>query len=68
MTAIYKEKLNEATIFKNTATQNVNNAEVFELNIKKAEELLTEIKEKDLFKLDRENLQDQINLLKKQFN
>jgi len=68
MTAIYKEKLNEATRYKNLATQNVNNPEVFELNIEKAEELVSEIKEKDLFKLQREDLLGQINLLKKQFN
>jgi hypothetical protein len=37
MTAIYKEKLNEATRFKNIASQNVNNPEVFSLNIDKAE-------------------------------
>lgn len=68
MTAIYKEKLNEATRFKNIASQNVNNPEVFSLNIDKAEWLIGEIKEKDLFQTNRDELQDQINLLKKQFN
>lgn len=67
-TALYKEKLNEATRYKNLATQNVNNPEVFSLNIEKSEELISEIKEKDLFKLQRESLLDEVNLLKKQFN
>jgi hypothetical protein len=50
------------------ASNNSSNSEVFNLNIKKAEEITKDLKEKKLFLNDVNNLVNDINIIKKQFN
>lgn len=66
--ARYEIKLLEAEKFKEIAYQNINNPENFNLNIEKSEELLKEIKEKNLFIDDVNKMIVSINTLKKDFN
>ncbi len=50
------------------ASENVSNQEVFENNINKAEELISNTKEQELFLSDLEDINKNINILKNQFN
>lgn len=63
-----KEKLIEARDYLRVANENMNNSDVFELNIKKAEDITSEIKEKKLFLNDVDKIIDDISLLKKQYD
>ncbi|MGB2110674.1 MAG: hypothetical protein ACPHY8_01815, partial [Patescibacteria group bacterium] len=52
----------------NLASDNVGNEAVFEKNISEAETLISQIKEDQLYLLDIQKMQSDINILKKQFN
>ncbi len=63
-----KQNLEQAKVYVRVASENTNNPEVFDLNIKKAEDLIDDIKGKQLFLNDIEKIQHEIGLLNKQFN
>lgn len=67
-TEIAKSNIMKAKSFLRIAAENVANPDVFELNIKNAEELLNETKESQIFLNDIAKINDDINVLKKQFN
>lgn len=58
----------KAKTFLKIASENIANADIFELNIKNAEELLTETETNQLFLNDIAKINDDLNILKKQFN
>lgn len=64
----YKNDLIQSREFIRIANQNLANKEAFELNIKKAEELLDEVSKQGLFLNDIQSIQDDIAVVKKQFN
>lgn len=64
----FKNDLIEAREYIRIANQNLANKEAFELNINKAEELLSKVKENNLFLNDIEGIYDDISIIKKQFN
>lgn len=64
----YELKLAEAEKFKEIAYQNINSPENFNLNVKKAEDLLAEIKSENLFIDDVNKMTANINIMKKEFN
>jgi hypothetical protein len=63
-----KQGLIEARNFLKLANENIANADVFDLNIKKSEELVQAIQDKKLFLNDIEKILDDISAVKKQFN
>ena len=63
-----KENIIKAKTYIRIASENVANSEAFELNIKNAEDLLTDIEENQIFLNDIAKINDDINILKKQFN
>lgn len=63
-----KEKLIEARDYLRIANENMNNSDVFELNIKKVEEITAEIKSKRLFLNDVDKIIDDTSLIKKQYD
>lgn len=63
-----QQKLEEARNYIRIANENVVNPDIFDLNIKKAEEIVYEIQEKQLFLTDIEKILDDITIIKKQFN
>lgn len=63
-----KTELIKAREFIRVANQNIQTPEVFDLNIKKAEELIISVKEKKLFLNDIEEIENDISIIKKQFN
>ena len=65
---IWKENLTKAMEYVRIASNNSNNSEIFNLNIKKAEEITQDLKNKKLFLNDVNNLLNDINIIKKQFN
>jgi len=65
---IAKTELIEAKSYIRIASENIANQSNFELNIKNAEELIDQIREKKIFLNDIEKINDDINILKKQFN
>lgn len=67
-TVEYKNDLIQAREFIRLANQNLANEEAFELNIKKAEELVEKVSQEKLFLNDVENINDDISIIKKQFN
>ena len=66
--SISQKQLEEAREYIRLANENVINPDVFDLNIKKAEEIVYEIQEKELFLTDIEKILDDITIIKKQFN
>jgi hypothetical protein len=50
------------------ASENVSNPEIFERHIKEAEKMLKELENKELFLSDISKINEDINILKKQFN
>lgn len=64
----YKTNLIQAREYIRIANQNLANKEAFELNIKKAEDLLEKVKQEELFLNDIKNIYDDISIIKKQFN
>lgn len=65
---IATENITKAKSFLRIASENVANADVFELNIKNAEDLLSLTEESQLYLNDISKINDDINILKKQFN
>ena len=63
-----KENLIQARELVRLASENVANPEIFEQNIKKAEEIIFEVKDKKLFLNDIWKILDDISIIKKQFN
>lgn len=63
-----KKDLQDAKDFVKLAAENISNQDVFAENMKKAEEKLTSIRDKNLFLTDIQKLDDDINTIKKQFN
>ncbi len=63
-----KNDIIEIRNFVRIAAENVSNQEVFEANILKAEELISKTKDKELFLNDLEQINQNINILKNQFN
>jgi hypothetical protein len=58
----------EAKSYIRVASENIANQSNFELNIRNAEELIAQIREKKIFLNDIEKINDDINILKKQFD
>ena len=63
-----KENIIKAKTYIRIASENIANPDAFELNIKSAEDLLIEIEEDQIFLNDISKINDDINILKKQFN
>jgi hypothetical protein len=63
-----KAELIEAKSYIRIASENIANQNNFELNIQSAEALIDKIREKKIFLNDIEKINDDINILKKQFN
>ncbi len=63
-----KEKLIEARDYLRVANENMNNADLFDLNIQKATDITTEVKNKKLFLNDVDKIIDDISILKKQYD
>jgi len=61
-------KLEHARDYIRIANENVANPDIFDLNIKKAEEIIYEIKDKKLFLNDLSKILDDITIIKKEFN
>ncbi len=61
-------KLEQAREYIRIANENVVNPDIFDLNIKKAEEIAYEIKDKKLFLNDLTKILDDITIIKKEFN
>ena len=64
----WEENLHKAMEYVRIASNNSNNSEIFNLNIKKAEEITQDLKNRKLFLNDVNNLLNDINIIKKQFN
>lgn len=64
----YTEDLEKAKTFVVVASENINNQDLFNLNINKAEDIITIIKWEKLFSNDLNKMKDDIWILKKQFN
>lgn len=62
----YKTNLIQARTYLRVANENITNPDAFELNIKKAEELVAKVKEQKLTDVD--SILDDISIIKKQFN
>ncbi len=63
-----KESIIKARTYLRIASENVGNSEVFSLNITKTEDLLKLVKDEQIFLTDIAKINDDINILKKQFN
>lgn len=63
-----KKDLNQAREYIRIANENIAYPDVFDLNMKKAENLVTDIKEKQLFLNDIAKINEDIMVIKKQFN
>lgn len=64
----YKNKLNEAREYVRIANTNIANNDLFNLNINKAEEIISEIRNQEFFLKDIEKMYSDISIIKKQFN
>ncbi len=65
---ISKNNIIIAKSYLKIASENIANQDIFELNIKKAEDLLAETENNGLYLSDIEKINDNLNILKKQFN
>lgn len=63
-----KQNLIQAREYIKLANENLANPDIFDLNMKKAEELVYDIKDKQLFLNDIAKIVDDIAIIKKQFN
>lgn len=63
-----KNKLQSAKTYLSLASENLNNMDVFELHVKEAEKIIAEIEAQKMFLNDVDKIQDEIWILKKQFN
>lgn len=64
----YKSKLIEAQTILNRSGKDIANKDVFKDNLKKAESLIFEVRNENLFRNDVESLLAQLSTLKRQFN
>ena len=63
-----KENLIKAKEYIRLASENINNPDIFNLNVKQAEDIVYEIQDKNLFLNDVSKILDDIGVIKKQFN
>ncbi len=63
-----KENIIKAKNYLTIASENIANPDSFELNINNAEDLISEVEKNKIFLNDIEKINDNINILKKQFN
>ncbi len=63
-----KQELNQAKEYIRLASNNDSDTKVFSLNIQKAQNIIKDLKQKKLFLNDIKNLENDINIIKKQFN
>ncbi len=63
-----KVNLLQAREYVRLASENINNPDIFSLNIKNGEDIITAIQQQELFLNDVSKVRDDISLLKKQFN
>lgn len=63
-----KVKLEEIRTYIRIANENIANPDIFSLNIKKADDLILEINQKELFLNDIQKIMEDITIIKKQFN
>jgi hypothetical protein len=64
----YKNKLIEAELILSKVGKDLGNREAFDLNIKRAETIIYEVREKQLFAEDVKKLLDLVSILKKEMN
>ncbi len=64
----YKQQLLTAREHVRLASENITNPDIFELQIESSENLVKEIQDQNLFANDIEKIQEDISILKKQFN
>jgi len=64
----YKSDLKKAQTFVVTASENMNDSNVFSYNISQAQNILDEIQKQDLFRQDIQNIRSDISLLQKEQN
>lgn len=64
----YKNELITARDYIRLATENISNPEFFDLNIKKAEDIIAKVEQEKLFLADVENLKNDLSIIKKEFN
>lgn len=65
---INKENIIKARELVRTASESINNKDIFDKNIKEAENIVDDIKSQNLFLNDIEKITEDINIIKKQFN
>ncbi len=65
---VSKESLIKAKEYIRLASENINNPDIFSLNVKQAEDIVYEIQDKKLFLNDISKILDDIWVIKKQFN
>ena len=63
-----KSNLQAAKTYLSLASENLNNMDIFELHVTEAEKLIAEIESQQMFLNDISKIQDEIGILKKQFN
>ena len=63
-----KQNVVKAKTYLRLASENIASADIFETNIKNAENIIAEIQDDELFLSDVSKINDDINILKKQFN
>ena len=63
-----KQELNQAKEYIRLASNNDSDTKVFSLNIQKAQNIIKDLKQKKLFLNDIKNLENDIDIIKKQFN
>lgn len=63
-----KQNIAQIKTYIKIASENVTNSDAFDLNIKNAQALITKMTAEKIFINDLEKINDDINILKKQFN
>lgn len=67
-TEVSKKSLFEAQKYVVTASENMNDSDVFSYNIEKADEIISDLQAKEVFSADLQKLQSDISLLQKKMN
>ena len=62
-----KENILKTKVFLKIASENISNSEIFKLNIDNAKDILSKVSKKEIFLNDIEKINNDINILKKQF-
>lgn len=63
-----KMQLIEAREYLRLANQNISNPDIFDINIKKVEEIISQLKNEKLFLADVDSIENDLSIIKKQFN